>query len=121
MPTTLFAATTNPGKLRDFAQAARACAVEILPLPGLDHMPMPLEDAPTFAGNADRKAIAYSQLAPGKLVLADDSGLEVLALGGDPGVRSARFADDWASSPARQNQKTSATTTASFPCCTSSR
>jgi XTP/dITP diphosphohydrolase len=45
-------------------------------------------------GNAELKAIAYSLLAPGLLVFADDSGLEVDTLGGQPGVRSARFADD---------------------------
>jgi len=57
-------------------------------------MPEPVEDAPTFMGNAEKKAIAYSLLAPGLLVFADDSGLEAEALGGQPGVRSARFADD---------------------------
>ena len=90
----IYAATTNPGKLRDFAQAAAADGIEILPLPGLATVPEPVEDAPDFAGNADLKAIAYSRLAPGLLVLADDSGLEVDALDGCPGVRSARFADD---------------------------
>ncbi len=90
----IYAATTNPGKLRDFAQAAAADGIEILPLPGLATVPEPVEDAPDFAGNADLKAIAYSRLAPGLLVLADDSGLEVDALDGRPGVRSARFADD---------------------------
>ena len=53
-----------------------------------------VEDAATFMGNAEKKAVAYSKLAPGLLVFADDSGLEVDALGGQPGVRSARFADD---------------------------
>ena len=90
---TLFAATTNPGKLREFADAARLKSIEVTALPGLDAMPEPVEDAPTFTGNADLKAIAYSRLAPGLLVFADDSGLEVDALGGRPGVLSARFAD----------------------------
>ena len=67
---------------------------ELMPLPGLAAMPEPVEDAPTFMGNAEKKAIAYSLLAPGLLVFADDSGLEAEALGGQPGVRSARFADD---------------------------
>ena len=89
----LYAATTNPGKLRDFAQATTA-AFTIEPLSNLDTLPTPEEDAPTFEGNAILKALAYSQAAPGKLILADDSGLEVDALAGAPGVRSARFADD---------------------------
>ena len=53
----------------------------------------PAENEPTFTGNARLKAQYYSGFAPG-YVLADDSGLEVDALGGEPGVRSARFADD---------------------------
>ncbi len=89
----LHAATSNPGKLREFAQAATPAGIAVLPLPGLASMPPPVEDAPTFAGNAALKSVAYSRLAPGLLVLADDSGLEVDALGGRPGVLSARFAD----------------------------
>jgi XTP/dITP diphosphohydrolase len=93
---TIYAATTNPGKLREFAECATAAGIEVLPLPGIAGMPEPVEDAGTFMGNAELKAIAYSRLAPGLLVFADDSGLEIDALGGDPGVRSARFADDLA-------------------------
>ena len=91
---TLYAATTNPGKLREFAERASGDGIEVLALPGLSDMPEPIEDARDFMGNAERKAVAYSRLAPGLLVFADDSGVEVQALGGDPGVRSARFADD---------------------------
>ena len=93
LPEILYVATTNPGKLRDFASAAGPQIV-LLPLPGLADIPEPVEDASTFEGNARLKAIAYSLHAPGQIVLADDSGLEVDALGGAPGVRSARFADD---------------------------
>ena len=93
MTTTLYAATSNRGKLHEFTRAALAAGVDALPLPGLDGMPQPVEDAPTFTGNADLKAVAYSRLAPGLLVFADDSGLEVDALGSRPGVLSARFAD----------------------------
>lgn len=96
MPTpalTLHVASTNPGKLRDFATAALPHGITVVPLPGLASFPEPAEDAATFAGNAALKAIAYSRHAPGLLVLADDSGLEVDALGGRPGVLSARFAD----------------------------
>jgi XTP/dITP diphosphohydrolase len=86
-------ASTNPGKLRDFANAATP-GVTLAPLPNLANLPVPPEDESTFEANACAKAIAYSLHAPGELVLADDSGLEVDALGGAPGVRSARFAED---------------------------
>ncbi|HEX4155900.1 MAG TPA: non-canonical purine NTP pyrophosphatase [Acidobacteriaceae bacterium] len=91
---TIYAATTNPGKLREFAGCASASSIEVLALPKIEQMPEPAEDAATFLGNAEIKAIAYSKLAPNLLVFADDSGLEIDALGGQPGVRSARFADD---------------------------
>jgi XTP/dITP diphosphohydrolase len=94
MPQTLYVATTNPGKLRDFAAAAEAFDVEIVPLPELKEIPPPVEDGLTFEDNARLKAVYYSTFAPGHIVIADDSGLEVDALGGEPGVRSARFADD---------------------------
>lgn len=86
-------ATSNPGKLRDFAFAA-SDIVQIAPLPELDAIAPPPEDEATFEGNATMKAAFYSLFAPGELVIADDSGLEVDALSGAPGVRSARYADD---------------------------
>jgi XTP/dITP diphosphohydrolase len=91
---TLYVASSNPGKLRDFSTAARSLGVNILPLPGLDSVPTPPEDEPTFAGNARAKALYYSRLLPQEIVIADDSGLEVAALNGAPGVRSARYATD---------------------------
>jgi len=90
----LYAATTSQGKLRDFRIAAHAHGVEIDPLPALKTIPAPDEDGATFAANATLKAVYYSRFAPGELVLADDSGLEVDALNGEPGVRSARLAAD---------------------------
>jgi XTP/dITP diphosphohydrolase len=90
----LLAATTSQGKLRDFRTAAAAHSLEILPLPGLEAIPAPEENGTTFAANAELKAVYYSKFAPCELVVADDSGLEVDALGGAPGVRSARFAAD---------------------------
>jgi XTP/dITP diphosphohydrolase len=92
--TRLYAATSNPGKLRDFSVAAEASEIAIEPMPGLKEIPAPPEDEPDFVGNARAKAIYYSRFALGELVIADDSGLEVDALNGKPGVRSARFADD---------------------------
>jgi XTP/dITP diphosphohydrolase len=91
---TLYVASSNPGKLRDFSTAARSLGVRILPLPGMDSIQAPPEDEPTFAGNARAKAIYYSRLLPREIVIADDSGLEVAALNGAPGVRSARYAID---------------------------
>jgi len=90
----LYAATTSQGKLRDFRIAAHAHGVEIDPLPALKTIPAPDEDGATFAANATLKAVYYSRFVPGELVLADDSGLEVDALNGEPGVRSARLAAD---------------------------
>ena len=91
----LHVATSNAGKLRDFrAAAAHFDGVCIEPLAGLRNMTPPDETGETFEANARLKAEYYSRLAPGVWVLADDSGLEVDALGGRPGVRSARFAAD---------------------------
>lgn len=89
----LYVATSNPGKLRDFAAAATQL-VALEPLPRLKEIPAPPEEAPDFEGNARAKAIYYSRFAPGEIVIADDSGLEVRALNGEPGVRSARYAED---------------------------
>jgi len=96
MPLLLHVATTNPGKLRDFEAAAAPHAhdVAFVRLPGIEQIEPPSEDGATFEDNARSKAIEYSLHAPGTIVLADDSGLEVDALHGAPGVRSARYAAD---------------------------
>ena len=94
MALSLFVATTSQGKLRDFRVAADAHGIQLVPLPGLDLMAAPEESGQTFEANATLKAIYYSRFAPADLVLADDSGLEVDALHGAPGVRSARYAAD---------------------------
>jgi len=90
----LFVATTSQGKLRDFRTAADAHGIQLAPLPGLALMAAPDESGTTFEANATLKAIYYSRFAPGELVIADDSGLEVDVLHGAPGVRSARYAAD---------------------------
>lgn len=90
----LYVATSSQGKLRDFRTAALAHAIALEPLPGLDAVAAPEENGATFEANATLKAEYYSRFAPGELVLADDSGLEVDALDGAPGVRSARYAAD---------------------------
>jgi XTP/dITP diphosphohydrolase len=90
--TRIYVATTNPGKLKDFAHAADMLGVQVVPFPSLSSAPEVLEDGITFEANAVKKGEAYSALLPNELVIADDSGLEVAALNGAPGVYSARFA-----------------------------
>jgi XTP/dITP diphosphohydrolase len=85
-------ATSNPGKLRDFAGAAAFHHIEIAGIPNFSSLPPVVEDGLTFEANARKKAEAYSKYVPGQMVLADDSGLEVDALEGAPGVHSARYA-----------------------------
>jgi XTP/dITP diphosphohydrolase len=84
-------ASSNPGKLREYKQLAAGPGIEIELVPNFRNLPAFDESAPTFAENAAGKAVHYSRLADGT-VLADDSGLVVPALGGAPGVRSARYA-----------------------------
>ena len=97
-------ATSNPGKLRDLAGAAEVHNVSIEPLPGFAALPAVIEDGATFESNARKKAEHYSKYAAGELVIADDSGLEVDALGGAPGVRSARYAADEHSAASKERQ-----------------
>jgi XTP/dITP diphosphohydrolase len=83
----VYCATSNPGKLREFQLAAPDFDVRQLP----HSVAPPEEHGTTFEENAIAKAVYYGRLAPGYL-FADDSGLEVDALDGAPGVHSARFA-----------------------------
>jgi XTP/dITP diphosphohydrolase len=85
-------ATSNPGKLRDFAGAAAVHGIEIAAIPNFSSLPLAVEDGLTFEENARKKAEEYSRYVPGEIVLADDSGLEIDALHGAPGVHSARYA-----------------------------
>jgi XTP/dITP diphosphohydrolase len=85
-------ATSNPGKLRDFSGAALRHGVEIAAIPDFSSLPTVVEDGLTFEANARKKAEAYSRYVPGEIVVADDSGLEIDALQGAPGVHSARYA-----------------------------
>ncbi len=90
----LYACSTNPGKLREFAFAVHQCGAADLKLevlPNLKEVNPPEETGASFEENAALKAVYYSRLTP-ELVFADDSGLEVRALDGAPGVLSARFA-----------------------------
>ena len=94
-PVKLYLASSNPGKLGEFRALAAAAApslrVELELPPRFDELPSFDENAPTFAENAAGKALHYSRLQKG-MVFADDSGLVVPALGGAPGVHSARYA-----------------------------
>jgi XTP/dITP diphosphohydrolase len=92
----LLLATRNTHKLREFARLAEGWAgsVSIDPLP--DDVELPPEDGATFAENALGKARAAAA-ANGRTAIADDSGIEAAALGGRPGIRSARYAGEHAS------------------------
>jgi XTP/dITP diphosphohydrolase len=88
---TVYACSSNPGKLREFALVASESHVTLTALPGLKEIAAPEETGTTFEANAADKAIYYSTFT-NEIVLADDSGLEADALGGAPGVYSARYA-----------------------------
>ena len=94
-PAKLFLASSNAGKLGEYRELASSSAslfvVELALLPEFEMLPVFEEKAPTFAENGAGKALHYSRHCDG-LVLADDSGLVVPAIGGDPGVHSARYA-----------------------------
>jgi XTP/dITP diphosphohydrolase len=90
-PIQIFLASSNPGKLREYRVLASDSPIEVALLPNFNEIPVFEETAPTFAENSAGKAMHYSRFAAGT-VLADDSGLVVPALGGAPGVLSARYA-----------------------------
>ena len=91
----LLTASSNPGKLKEYqtlaASYASGAGVELALLPNFAALPQFDESAPTFAENAAGKALHYSRFAD-QMVIADDSGLAVVALGGAPGPQSARYA-----------------------------
>jgi XTP/dITP diphosphohydrolase len=99
----LYLASANPGKLREFRAAAAARGIALEPVPGIENLPPCAEDGTTFEANARKKALHYSAYVDG-LVFADDSGICVEALGGAPGILSARFAGAGADDAAN-NQK----------------
>jgi XTP/dITP diphosphohydrolase len=89
-PATLLVATTNPGKLREIAGILVDAPVRLITLSECPPVPEPEETGATFAENARLKARYYAR-ATGHLSVADDSGLEIDALDGAPGVHSARW------------------------------
>lgn len=90
-PVKLYLASSNPGKRSEYQSMVAGGHVELASLPGIDARQRFDESAPTFAENAAGKALHYSR-ATEALLLADDSGLVVPALGGAPGPQSARYA-----------------------------
>jgi XTP/dITP diphosphohydrolase len=86
----LLIATTNPGKLIEYQELLDNLPFTLTDLRGVGIDVDVPETGSTFEANARLKALAYAQMS-GMLTLADDSGLEVMALGGDPGVLSARY------------------------------
>jgi XTP/dITP diphosphohydrolase len=94
----LYVASSNPGKLREYRALAEpaGASVDLAFIPIFDSLAVYEEIWPTFAENAAGKALHFSQFAEG-VVIADDSGLVVPALGGAPGVLSARYAGPGAS------------------------
>jgi XTP/dITP diphosphohydrolase len=92
--TSLVLATRNPHKLREFGRLLAPASVSVIALP--EHVRLPPEDGETFVDNALGKARAAAA-ALDAAVIADDSGIEAQALGGAPGVRSARYAGERAS------------------------
>lgn len=97
-------ATHNPGKLREMRQiTAHLDDWEWISLDAFPNVPEAIEDGATLAANARAKALHYAE-ASGLATLADDSGLEVDALGGEPGVLSARYAGEL-KDDARNNRK----------------
>jgi XTP/dITP diphosphohydrolase len=98
----LFVASSNEGKVREYRALAGTfgAGVVLELLPNFEALPQFVEAAPTFAENAVGKALHYSRFSPG-LLIADDSGLVVPALGGAPGVHSARYAGPAATDASR--------------------
>jgi XTP/dITP diphosphohydrolase len=97
---TLLVATTNPGKLREILPLLAGTRARLVTLADLPPIPEPEESGATFWENARLKALAYSRAA-GMPTVAEDSGLVIDALAGEPGVRSARFLGTDATYPER--------------------
>jgi XTP/dITP diphosphohydrolase len=90
MPSSLLIATTNPGKIREIRLILAGVPQQLLTLADLPDIPEPPETGTTFAENALQKAAYYAR-ASGIVTVAEDSGLVIDALGGRPGVESARY------------------------------
>ena len=96
----LLLATSNPNKVREIRPLLKHLPLEIVTLADLAPIPEPHETHSTFWENARQKAFAYAR-ASGLTVVAEDSGIEIAALNGEPGVYSARFLGQNVSYPDR--------------------
>lgn len=96
LPATILIATRNPGKIKEIRDLVRGVPVVFLSLTDVDDVPDVIEDGDSFEANALKKAREVAR-ATGMVTLADDSGLCIEALGGRPGVQSARYAGEGAS------------------------
>jgi XTP/dITP diphosphohydrolase len=96
----LLVATTNAHKLREIRPLVADSPIQIVTLADVPPVPEPTEAGATFWENAREKALAYAR-ATGLVTVAEDSGLVIDALGGEPGVRSARFLGDGVDYPTR--------------------
>ena len=119
-PTRLLLATTNPGKLDEIRGILDPLPITLVTLAEQAPMPEPEETGSTFAENARLKARYYAG-ATGELAVAEDSGLEIDALDGEPGVRSARFngesyADKFATIQRMLAERGTDSSTARFVC-----
>ena len=94
----LLVATTNANKVREIRQLLDSEAIDLVTLADWPHLAVPDETGRTFEENARAKARHYAA-ATGELTVAEDSGLEIDALGGAPGVQSARYGGEDASYP----------------------
>ncbi|WEV54113.1 XTP/dITP diphosphatase [Leuconostocaceae bacterium ESL0723] len=92
----LIIASHNPNKIKEIEAIIGPIAPELkaVSIADLADVPPVVEDGQTFTSNAEKKATAIARLYPDDFVLADDSGLSVQALNGEPGVYSARYAGD---------------------------
>lgn len=98
----LLLGTRNPGKIHEIKLILGDVAIELCSLNDFEQVPVAEENADTYAQNAIAKALFYAR-ATGLPALADDSGLEVEALDGVPGVLSARYAGEHATDSERRN------------------
>ena len=87
---TLLIATTNPNKIREIRPLLADLPIDLITLADVAPVQEPEENGATFWENARIKALAYAA-ATGHIAVAEDSGLEIDALGGEPGIHSARF------------------------------
>ncbi|MGE5243519.1 MAG: non-canonical purine NTP pyrophosphatase [Betaproteobacteria bacterium] len=118
----LLLATTNRGKLREIRSVLAGTALDLVTLADYPDIPPPAETGRTFEENARLKARYYAERT-GELTVAEDSGLEIDALGGAPGVESARFGGEHTSYPEKfrliydaLRARGAATSTARFVC-----